>query len=114
MQSLGPMGLLIESIMWNGMVIDQEVRIWQSNEEPISLVAMPIQSLKVIIQVAVARARTRAEWCKRPRTTIGVLEMDREASQIDPKLEVHEQGIVRTVMMGGPRRSRTYRRVTKT
>ena len=28
-QAEGPIGLLIEAIVWNGLVIDKEMRIWQ-------------------------------------------------------------------------------------
>ena len=101
MQPLGPLGLLIEMIIWNGLVIDQELRVWQSNEEPIDIVQMPIQSLKVMIQATAARARTRAEWSRGSTKAIGTREIDREASQIDPQMETEKQGYVRTVMMGG-------------
>jgi len=97
----GPMGLLIESIIWHGLVIDQNLRIWQSNEEPIDLINMPIQSLKVMLQATAARARTRAEWCRGSSKTIATREIDRDASQPDPKMESDKQGFVRTVMMGG-------------
>ena len=54
LQALGPMGLVIESNIWNGLVIDQELRIWHSKEEPIDIVRMPIQSLKAMLQAAAA------------------------------------------------------------
>ena len=37
----GPIGLFIESVTWHGLVIDEQLRIWQSNEEPIDIIAMP-------------------------------------------------------------------------
>ena len=52
----GPIGLLIESIIWNGLVLDGEMRIWQSEEEPIDLMAYPFQKLKVALNATAARA----------------------------------------------------------
>ena len=41
LEPYGPVGLLVESIIWHGMVIDQHMRIWQQNEEPIDILHMP-------------------------------------------------------------------------
>ena len=46
---LGPIGLLIESVVWHGMRIDDELRIWQRKEEPISIMKVPYQNLKPLI-----------------------------------------------------------------
>ena len=97
----GPIGLLIESIIWNGLVLDGEMRIWQSEEEPIDLIAFPFQKLKVALNATAARARTRAEWLRRNSKRMNVREIDRTASQIDPKLSDESTGLVRTIMMGG-------------
>ena len=59
---MGPIGLLIESITWHGMKIDSNLRIWQKNEEPISILAVPYQNLKPLTMKAAGRARNRAEW----------------------------------------------------
>ena len=83
------------------MVIDQHMRIWQQNEEPIDILHMPYQSLKVSVQAAAARARTKAEWIRNSSKRIATAEIDRTASQIDPKLTEEQQGIMRTVAMGG-------------
>ena len=50
-----------------------------------------------------ARARTRAAWFRKlfDTTTRGLLEIDKEASNIDPKLPPEEKGIARTATMGG-------------
>ena len=65
------------------MVIDKDLRIWQSNEPAIDILAMPIQNLKTITQLAAARARSRAEWYRNTSSLIakGVLEIDRDISQ---------------------------------
>ena len=80
-KAVGPIGLLIESLVWNGLVIDQHFFIWQQGEEPIDIKTYPYQHLKTQAHMMVARSRTRAEWLagkgSRPRT----IEIDREASQ---------------------------------
>ena len=40
--SVGPIGLLVESVLWNGMQIDEKLRIWQKNEQPISILEVPL------------------------------------------------------------------------
>ena len=98
---MGPVGLLIESIIWNGLVIDGEMRIWQSEEEPIDLIAYPFQRLKAALNATAARARTRAEWLRPNTKGIRVREIDRAATQVDPKMSDEDKGMVRTTMMGG-------------
>ena len=100
-EPLGPIGLLIEAAVWNGLVIDQKLRIWQKNEEPIDIIRTPYQGLKVAMKATAARARTSAEWARDTSKKIHVREIDREASQIDPKMTEEERGIVSTAMMGG-------------
>ena len=60
--SVGPIGLLIESVLWNGMQIDADLRIWQRNEQPISILEAPYQNLKTLVLKASGRDRNRAEW----------------------------------------------------
>ncbi len=59
-EPMGPIGLLIEAAVRNGLLIDQELRIWQQNEEPIDVLRTPYQGLKVAIKATAARARTSA------------------------------------------------------
>ena len=47
--SLGPRGLLVESVVWHGMRIDDDLRIWQRKEEPISILKEAYQNLKPLI-----------------------------------------------------------------
>ena len=47
--SVGPVGLLVESVVWHGMKIDAELRIWQRKEVPISILEAPYQNLKPLI-----------------------------------------------------------------
>ena len=100
-KAVGPIGLLIESLVWNGLVIDQHLFIWQLGEEPLDIKTFPYQHLKTQAHMMVARARTRAEWTtgkgSRPKTR----EIDREASQPSDKLSEEERGIVTTSMIGG-------------
>ena len=44
--SLVPIGLLVESVLCNGMQIDEKLRIWQKNEQPISILEVPTRILK--------------------------------------------------------------------
>ena len=55
---LGPIGLIIDSLVSNGLVIDEHMRIWQQGEEPIDIMSMPYQKLKVMTNAMAARART--------------------------------------------------------
>ncbi len=82
---MGPIGLLIEAVIWNGLVIDADMKIWQRKEEPIDLLRMPYQSLKPQLLMTAARARSLAEW-NRNTSTPGPREIDRETSQVDPGL----------------------------
>ena len=100
-EPLGPVGLLIEAAVWNGLVIDQEMRLWQRNEEPIDILCTPYQGLKVAVKAMAARARTIAEWRRDTSKKIQAREIDREASQANPKMTDEERGIVSTAMMGG-------------
>ena len=42
----GPIGLLIEASVWNGVVIDDKVRSWQKDEEPLDVLSTRYQHLK--------------------------------------------------------------------
>ena len=87
-QTMGPAGFLIAAV-WNYLVIDKDLKIWQYNEEPIDLVNTPYQSLQPQLLMMAARARTIAEWNRRHQfntLTRGLREIDKEASQLDPKL----------------------------
>ena len=61
-EPIGPVGLLIESIVWHGMKIDDELQIWQRREESLSILKVPYQNLQPLILKAVGRARNRGEW----------------------------------------------------
>ena len=100
---MGPVGLLIETVLWHGMMIDKDLKLWQKNEVPLDILRTPYQDLKALSLGAATRARTRAE---RKRETSNMLtreclELDREASMIDPKMPELEKGIIRTAQMGG-------------
>ena len=85
--AMGPIGLLIESVLWHGMAIDKDLNIWQNIEPVIDILAMPMQNLKTIVQLAAARAKSRAEWFRNTSSLIskGVLEIDRhKPAQQDP------------------------------
>ena len=98
----GPVGLLIESVVWSGLVIDKDLKLWQRNEEPVCILKMPIQHVKQQVHMMAARARTVAERQRNSSTTmVGLREIDREASKISHKLSEEEKAMVRTAQMGG-------------
>ena len=43
--AFGPIGLLIESVVWNGLVPDQHLRVWQQREQPTDIWDTPYQLL---------------------------------------------------------------------
>jgi len=103
LDALGPVGLLIESILWNGMAIDGDLKIWQKGEPPIDLINAPYQSLKILLMNAAVRARTRAEWNRNTDNLVSreIREIDRELSQVDKDLSEEEKSMIRTALMGG-------------
>ena len=97
---MGPVGLLIESIVWNGLAIDRDFKIWQSKEEAISILGMPYQDLKKQIHMAATRARSKAEWNREATTRMeDVIEIDRNVSNIAPDVNDEDRGIIRSVQM---------------
>ena len=100
---MGPIGLLIESTIWHGMKIDSNLKLWQKNEEPISILAVPYQNLKALIMKAAGRARNRAEWHRGASSKRGraPLEIDNDLSRIAPTTDEEGKGILRVVQMGG-------------
>ena len=100
---VGPVGLLVESVVWHGMKIDAELRIWQRKEEPIIILKVPYQNLKPLILKAAGRSRNRAEWHRGVSSKRGraPLEIDDEVSQVVATFEEEEKGLLRVVQMGG-------------
>ena len=85
------------------MAIDDQLVLKQRAEQPIDILKVPYQSLKMPTLHAATIARSRAEWS---RNTTGTMlnectEFDREASLVDHKMEELGKGIIRTVQMGG-------------
>ena len=103
-QAEGPIGLLIEAVVWNGLVIDSDLKIWQKKEEPNNLIDMPYQSLQSQLIMMAARAWTLADWERKHHentTARGMREIDKGASRISMALKDEEKGIVRTAISGG-------------
>ena len=94
---------MVESVLWHGMAIDGDLKLWQKNEPPIDILTMPYQSLKPMVLQAAARARTRAEWYRNTGNMLSkeILEIDRGLSQVCKNLDEVEQGMIRTSLMGG-------------
>ena len=61
---VGPVGQLIESVLWHGLVIDDQLKVHQRGEPPLDIIKTPFQNLKSLSLRAAARARTRAEWAR--------------------------------------------------
>ena len=101
---MGPVGLLIAALNWNGLAIDKDFKIWQYDEEPIDLVNTPYQSIQPQLLMMVARAITIAEWNRMHQAnnqTRGLGEIEHEASQLHAKSPAEEKGMVRRAQMGG-------------
>ena len=43
-EPLGPIGLLIESVVWHGMAVDGDLKLWQRNEPAIDLLNLPTKT----------------------------------------------------------------------
>ena len=85
------------------MKIDDDLRIWQRNEEPLSILLVPYQSLQPLVLKAAGRARNRGEWqrgasSKRSRMP---LEIDNDLSCVANNMDDEAKGIIRMVQMGG-------------
>ena len=90
---MGPIGLLIESVAWHGMKLDANLRIWQKNEDPISILDVPYQNLKPLILKAAGRSRNKTEWHRRASSKRGIapLEIDNDLSRIAPTVDEEEK-----------------------
>ena len=101
--TMGPIGLLIESAIWHGINIDSNFKLWQTSEEPISIMEVPYQNLKPLVMKAAGRARNRAEWHRGVSSRRGraPLEIDSDLSRIAPAVDDEGKGILRLVQMGG-------------
>ena len=92
LDAVGPVGLLIESVLWCGMVIDKNLNVWQKQEEPVSILDTPYQNLKTQLHMQASRARTSAEWNRDSSTRMaGLREIDRQASLVDRGLTEEEK-----------------------
>ena len=100
-KAMGPIGLLIESIIWHGLKIDQHFCLWQDHEEPVSLLDTPYQSLQPQLSQMAARARTDAAYSNRKLWNAGLREIDAQATKISKHLNAEDTGYVRTATMGG-------------
>ena len=85
------------------MQIDAELRIWQRNEQPISILEVPYQNLKTLVLKASGRVRNRAEWHREVSSKRGraPLEIDNDISRIAPTLDEEGKGMLRVVQIGG-------------
>jgi len=116
LKTQGPVGLLIESVLWHGMAIDGDLKIWQKGEPPIDLINAPYQNLKLLLMHAAVRARTRAEWSRNTDNLASreIREIDRELSQVDKELTEEEKNMVKTSLMGGIKPNAKLQNTTKT
>ena len=71
LEAKGPVGLLISAILWDGLKIDKDFKVWQDKKEPVAILETPYQRLQQLMQMA-ARPRTKAAWLlKQKHTTWG-------------------------------------------
>ena len=99
---VGPIGQLIESVLWHGMVVDDQLRVHQKGEPPLDIIKTPFQNLKSLSLRAAARARTRAEWARQTGNVMSneCREIDQDISQVDKSLTECDKGFLRTSLMG--------------
>ena len=71
----GPIGLLIASVIWHGLKIDEDLKIWQQDEERIDFLETPYESLQPQLSQMAARARTVAEHLIHTPRTRGLREI---------------------------------------
>ena len=73
----------------------------QKTEQPIDILKVPYQSLKMLTLQAAAISRNRAEWSRNIGNTMikECREIDREASLVDPRMDEQAKGIIRTAHM---------------
>lgn len=100
-EAQGPIGLLVASIAWNGLKIDDNIRIWQSREDPIDIVHTPIQTLKKLLLHTGARSRTQAEHSSKRPMLRGLREIDTQASKIHKSFSKEEEGFLKNILSGG-------------
>ena len=100
---VGPIGLLIEAALWHGMALDDQLILRQKAEQPIDILKVPYQSLKMLTLQAAAIARNRAEWNRNTGNHLvkECREVDRDACRVNPNLDKKAKGVIRTAQMGG-------------
>ena len=100
-QPQGPVGLLLESVAWNGMLLDKDFRIWQHDEEPLDILQTPYQHLKTLLTQAASRARTQAEYYRGKYKTDQLLEIDIETTNCCKGMDDEAKAITKTINAGG-------------
>ena len=81
--------MLIEAALWHGIGIDDQLTLRQKAEQPIDILKVPYQSLKMLTLHAATIARNRAEWSRNTTNTMlkECREFDCEASLVDQRME---------------------------
>ena len=60
LEARGPVGLLISAILWHGLKIDKDFKVWQDKEEAVDILQTPYQSLQPQLMQMAARPRAKA------------------------------------------------------
>ena len=96
----GPIGLLIQSIFRTGAKVTKDFIICKPKEQAVSIPSVPFQYLKELVTGIGRRARTEAGRGMK-YSKIALKEIDCDATKRSGKLSSEEEGILKTIQMGG-------------
>ena len=100
--AVGPVGLMIESILRTGSKISDDFVIHQPREQDVDILNVPFQYLTDLINCIGQRARTIADRSMK-RTKLALIEIDVEATKRDTKLTEEDEAYLTTAMRTSPR-----------
>ena len=96
----GPIGLLIQSVLRTGSKLVKDFTICKPKEQGVSLSCVPFQYLKELVIEIGRRARTEAGRSLKC-AKLALKGIDYKPSKRSAKLTSEEEGILKTLQMGG-------------
>ena len=96
----GPIGLLIQSVLRTGAKLTKDFTICKTKEQGVSLTSVPFQYLKELVTDVGRRAKTEAGRSLK-YAKLALKEIDNDATKRSGKLTSEEDGILKTLQMGG-------------
>ena len=102
----GPVGFLLETLHLNGSVLDINKTIRQYNQPPLNIEHAPHQQLAPIVRQYAMRNRT-IRACGTREETVGLMEIDKEATTADKKKLSEEDRLILDVHQTGSAWNRT-------